>query len=330
MHERSEAIRLGPTWDREWLKRGVTCVEDVDDAITWMPFLQPGGGGFVVGASVYNNHGTDATLIAWLDLNGNGSFDASEAISPITVPSTGTTQNYWLYWPNTTNSFVNGQVTYLRIRVTSASGGMTTSHATGHFTSGEVEDYRVLVDDYPLTTMVVSYTAELWNDKHALLEWKIQEDGSTLGYEVEKSYDGNNWEHLIVLGTDGHPGLKSYRHTDQNIGYGKTFYRLKFIGNNRYSEIRIVNRARLEDIMVIRPNPVRDRALINVNVENRSVAEIYLFTSEGRQLYHQKLIMEPGKSELELPVKTEWPNGTYVLRLFLNHETISRKLIIHR
>jgi hypothetical protein len=330
VHERSEAIRIGPTWDREWLKRGVTTVEDIDDGVSWVPMLQPGLSSYVLGVSVYNNHGTPATLIAWLDINGNGTFEASEAITPITVPSSGANQNFWLYWPNTTNSFVNGQVTYLRIRMTSQDGGMTTSHATGYFTNGEVEDYLVLIDNYPLTTLTISYSANLWQDKHGLLDWQVQEDGSTLGYEVQKSTDGFNYENLVLVGSDGQPGLKNYSYLDPNISFGKTFYRLKFIGNNKFSEVRTVHRARLEELMIVRPNPVSDRAWINVGTENRSVAEVMLLTMTGKEIYRKLVPVDPGQNVIELPIDANWPNGTYVLKVFLNQQLASRKLIIHR
>jgi hypothetical protein len=221
-------------------------------------------------------------------------------------------------------------VTYLRVRITAQSGAMTTSHSTGYFTNGEVEDYRVLVDNYPLSTITLSYTATLLNEQHGLLKWQVQEDGSTQGYEIQKSRDGFNWDELAVVGSDGHPGLKNYSYVDMNISYGKTFYRLRFIGNNKFSEIRTINRMKLDDIMVIRPNPVSDRALVDVESENRSVAEITLFSITGKQVYHKLERVEPGKSTLELAVSEDWPNGSYILRVHLNHQLVSRKLIIHR
>jgi hypothetical protein len=158
----------------------------------------------------------------------------------------------------------------------------------------------------------------------------VQEDGSTQGYEIQKSIDGFNWDDLSVIGSDGNPGLKDYSYLDLNIGYGKSFYRLKFIGNNKFSEVRTINRIRLEDLMVIRPNPVSDRALIDVESDNRSVAEITLYSMTGKQVHHKLVPVEPGKSTLELQVLADWPNGAYILRVQLNHQLVSRKMIIHR
>src|SRR5690606_1191398 len=155
--------------------------------------LPPGAGSsYVVQVSAYNNSGADATMIAWLDYNGNGTFDAAEAVSPITVPSSSSAQNFWLFWPSSPNTFSNGQYTYLRVRITSASASMTTSHATGFFTNGEVEDYRILVDNFPLATHLLNFDA-VTQGKKVKLNWSATEDAGTLGYEIERSNDNISW-----------------------------------------------------------------------------------------------------------------------------------------
>ncbi len=328
VHERSEAIRLGTAWNREWNKLGVTSTEDVDEALAYVPYLASGTAEYVVEATVYNNNGVDATLIAWLDYNGNGLFDASEAIPAITVPSSASNQTVYLYWSNASNSFINGAVTYLRIRITS--GAMTANDATGYFSNGEVEDYRVLVDDYPLTTAGLNFSADLFNEKNARLQWSLQENGNVTGYEILKSKDSREWIHLGLKSSDGQGGMRSYELIDENVTYGTTYYRLRIIGTNKYSEIKSVRRIRLTDVIVVRPNPAREKARITVESLTRSEAEIVLFTSEGREVYRRKETVSAGVSELELPISPEWPNGTYIINIYLNHEMASRKLLIHK
>lgn len=328
VHERSEAIRLGTAWNREWNKLGVTSTEDVDEALAYVPYLASGTAEYVVEATVYNNNGSDATLIAWLDYNGNGLFDASEAIPAITVPSSASNQTFYLYWSNASNSFINGAVTYLRIRITS--GAMTANDATGYFSNGEVEDYRVLVDDYPLTTVGLNFSANLFNEHKANLQWSLQENGTVTGYEIQKSKDSRKWDHLGLKSSDGQGGMRSYEFIDENVTYGTTYYRLRFIGTNKYSEIRSVHRIRLTDVIVVKPNPAREKARITVESLTRAEAEIVLFTSEGREVYRRKETVSAGVSELELPISPDWPNGTYIINIYLNHEMASRKLLIYK
>jgi hypothetical protein len=285
VHERSELIRLGATWDNEWVKRGVTGNNDVDDGLGTVPVMPPGTNGYLAQVSVFNNIGSNATLIAWLDYNGNGVFDASEAITPITVPNSGAYQNFWLYWPSYTTPLINGQYTYLRIRITSASAGMTTAHATGYFTNGEVEDYRVLVDNYPLSVNLVSFDARLINNQFAKLTWTVNEDNNSGGYEIEKSRDSRTWETAGLQTSNGQAGQKHYEFNDYAPYDGITYYRIKFIGVNgsgRYSEIRTVKKLSLADNITVKPNPVSDIATVGIDALEKTTAEFSLITLDGR------------------------------------------------
>jgi len=333
VHERSENIRLGATWDGEWTKRGVTGNNDVDDGIATVFVMPPGSGSYIVQVNVFNNIGANATLCAWLDFNGNGVFDASEAITPITVPNSASTQNFYLYWPSYTTPLTVGQYTYLRVRITQASAGMTTAHATGYFTNGEAEDYKVLVDNYPLSISNLSFDASLFNNKYAKLTWSANEDNNFSGYEIEKSKDSRNWENAGVTGTNGQSGDKHYEFNDYSPYAGKTYYRLKFIGvnsNNRYSEIRTVKKTNLSDIITIIPNPVTTVATISIEASEKTIADILLNDINGKQVYYQKSPVTSGSNTILIPVKENWPSGIYMLRIIMNNEIAYKKLIIHK
>ncbi|MGH2554023.1 MAG: GEVED domain-containing protein [Chitinophagaceae bacterium] len=334
VHERSELIRLGAAWDREWLKKGVTSVEDTDDGVGTVPVMPPGSGAYLVQATVFNNIGANATLCAWVDFNANGVFDASEGITPITVPSSASNQLVYLYWPSYTTPLVNGQYTYLRIRITSASAGMTTSHATGYFTNGEVEDYRIIVDNYPLSVSNLSFDIKLINNQYVKLNWSAVEDINFGGYEIEKSKDSRNWEMAGLMASNGQAGQKNYEFNDYSPYTGTTFYRLKFIGtggnNARYSEIRSVNKYYLSDQVTIKPNPVINMADIGIEALENTTADILLSTLNGKNIFSQKYPVHAGSNSIKIPVKNEWANGMYLIRIIMNNEVADKKLIIHK
>ncbi|HEV7781714.1 MAG TPA: hypothetical protein VGO58_10645, partial [Chitinophagaceae bacterium] len=80
VHERDTALRIGPTFDREWNKiSSLPANADGadEDGLAFVPLFSPGS--YLAQVRVYNNTGGNATLIAWLDFNGNGSFDPGEA-----------------------------------------------------------------------------------------------------------------------------------------------------------------------------------------------------------------------------------------------------------
>src|SRR4029079_13100132 len=87
--------------DIECEKGVVTTVEDnFEDGLSFVPIFSPASGTYLAQCQVFNNTGANATVCAWLDFNGNGLFDAAEAINPITVVSNAATQTIPLNWPS--------------------------------------------------------------------------------------------------------------------------------------------------------------------------------------------------------------------------------------
>ncbi|MGQ0737713.1 MAG: GEVED domain-containing protein [Bacteroidota bacterium] len=331
VHERSEAIRLGATWTKEWLKTGVTGNNDSDDGNSYVNFLPQGSGNYLAYTYVTNNYGSNATLIAWLDYNGNGVFDASEACAAQTIPTGTNNVLYWLYWPSFSTPLLNGQTTYMRIRITAATAGMTSAHATGYFINGEVEDYPIPVDNYPLSVTNLSFNASILNNSVAKLDWSCVEQPGFSGYEIQKSSDAANWNFAGITGSNGQTGEQQYQFVDNNLTYGTTYYRLKLVGVNgtgKFSETRSVRRLRPDETITVKPNPVRTIANVTILANSRTDAEIVLLTETGKQLYFSKLAVTSGYNNLSIPVKADWPSGVYLLRVFMNNETITKKILI--
>lgn len=331
VHERSEAIRLGATWDREWIKKGVSGTDDTDDGTPYLNFLPQGSGNYLAHTYVTNNNGSPATLIAWLDYNANGVFDAGEATAAQTVPNGTNNQLYWLYWPGFTTPLLNGQTTYMRVRITS--GAMTAADATGYFTNGEVEDYEIIVDNFPLTVNNLSFSVEIVRNSFTQLQWTSIEQSGFTGYEVQKSRDAANWDFLSLVPSNGQQGEHQYNSNDPDPAYGKTYYRLKLIGvsgSYQYSETKQVTRLRPEEQVSIRPNPFRHYAIISIESNERTHADIQLFSGNGKRILSYVTEVQKGHTELPLPVKEEWPAGVYMLRVVINNEIISRKMIIEK
>ncbi|WP_160150894.1 DUF7927 domain-containing protein [Microbacterium timonense] len=96
-----------------------------------------------------NTSNAAATLAGWVDLNGNGVFEASELVT-VPVPANSGTVDYDLTFPapTTTND------SFARLRL--FPGDVTTFLPTGAAAAGEVEDFAVTVQDRALTIAKVS------------------------------------------------------------------------------------------------------------------------------------------------------------------------------
>ncbi|HYC39284.1 MAG TPA: GEVED domain-containing protein [Chitinophagaceae bacterium] len=332
VHERSEAITIGSTWDREWLKRGTSGTDDEDDGLATVPVLVIGpGSSYAAEVTVYNNNGSNATLLAWLDYNGNGVFDASEACTPITVSSSGSTQTFWLSWSSTSNSFTEGATTYLRIRMTSASAGMTSSHATGYFTNGEVEDYIVYAYSSPLSAVNLEFNAEWVAANRVQLNWSAEEEPGLAGYELQKSANGADWTPFATIGSQHQQGVRHYAHVD-NAPYSEiTYYRLRLLGaNGKYSDVRLVRTGDFKNTLTIWPNPARGQARITVQSAVAAEALLTLSAANGQKLLEKTVKLERGRNDLLLPLEGSWTSGTYFVRITVNGDVIREKLLIQK
>jgi GEVED domain/Secretion system C-terminal sorting domain len=339
VHEKDTAIRIGATWDREWLKTSsVPANADGadEDGLAFVPIFSPTAGDYLAQVSVYNNTGGNATLIAWLDFNGNGLFDTGEACqTPPVVTSMASAQNRYLYWPSAPTSLPYGSYTYLRIRLVKASAGMTNSNPTGYYDHGETEDYRILVDSYPLTVNLLSFNAKVITTDNAELSWKTTEEENFTGFAIERSADNNNWVSIGMVNAKGNglAGENNYLYNDLNPLQGKSYYRLKLIsgdGKNKNSEIRTITIKTGIQQITLSPNPATNKATLLINTSLDATASITVTDISGKAVYKQIVAVRKGINAIDLPVTKRLSSGMYFVLVDIKNELITKKLIIRK
>jgi hypothetical protein len=332
-------LKLGPEVNVEWLKRGLTTYDDdYDDGLPYgVPILSPGNPNFAFEVNVMNNTGSNATLCAWVDFNNNGVFDPSEGRT-LTFPSSPTVQAQWIYWLGITidPALVPGTYTYLRLRLTSASNGMTVNNPTGYYNNGEVEDYQVVVDNAPLSTSLLSFNAKKHNGNTVKLDWTAigENDLQFFGYTVERSSDGRKWENIGYV-----PGKKTnnqaaYEMVDAKPAQGSNRYRIvigQANGKHKTSDIRTVDFPLAGQWLTVAPNPVIDRIKITCDNDNkRNALDIRVISSAGITLLKETKKVNAGKNQLEVIVPATWNNGTYFVQVTDGANTETHKIIIKR
>ena len=326
---------LGANEDVEWLKKGVTTVEDnYEDGLPFVPIFSPPTGNYIAPITVFNNTGANATVCAWLDFNGNGLFDASEAVTPITIPSSTLTQSVVLSWSGLSSTLPNGSFTYLRIRITDQASGMTINNSTGYYNIGEVEDYRIVIDYLPLAVNLMSFDAKADNNSNVKLTWTASEDESFPGYEVQRSTNGIDWEPVHFMPAKQINGTNKYDIVDNMPNKGVSYYRLKFNETGKLTSYSPVETVRITDIsasLTLFPNPAIDKASIVITAGvNNQVAHIHIINAQGKRLSSQKITLAKGNNSLNLPIQGSWPPGIYIVQVVTCEEAINKKLVLQR
>lgn len=317
-HEYNCNLRLGPTFDREWNKTssvGATADGTDEDGIAAVNLLSPGIITFLQDVRVYNNTGSQARLVAWLDIDGDGLFEPGEGLSR-TVNSSGALQTLTLTWSNINITLPAGASTYLRIRV-SNNAGLTTSTPNGWFANGEVEDYRVHVD-FILPIKLSSFTANNENDTRVLLEWTSENETGFKGFEIERSADGNSWSKIGFVPGNGGATVNEYSFYDNNPLQGVSYYRLKMVdydGNEKYSRTETVSINKIITGIKILPNPVRTQAVVQFNAVGNERAEIQLINADGRLMQSRAVNCNTGFNQAVLNIPSNYASGVYVVRI---------------
>jgi len=336
LNERDTAIRIGTTYDWEWNKNTSTDATgdgSDEDGLAYVPIFARMINQYVVQVQVWNNSGANATLCAWFDYNGNGVFDVTEGLAPITVTSMAGYQSFYLAWTGITSPLNNGDFTYLRIRITSASNSMSAANPTGYFNDGETEDYRVLVDDYPLTVNMLSFQAKSVNNTIGRLNWSTSAEVDFTGFNVERSYDGTNWNVIGFVAAKGNnlSGTNSYEFDDPQPLKGRSSYRLKLLNRNNinhYSEVRnIIIKEAIDQVSLI-PNPASTFATIYINSNINTEANISLQDIHGRIFRNERHRLNTGNNSVTLNSLNQLPGGTYIIQIIANQQVISKKIII--
>ncbi len=307
-----------------------------EDGLAFVPIFTPSSGTYLAQVSVYNNTGGNATLIAWLDFNGNGTFDAGETCQAIPpIPSSPLPQNRFLFWPSAPSTLPNGSFTYLRIRITRATNGMTNANATGYYEDGETEDYRILVDDFPLKVNLLSFGAQVTADDKVKLDWVTSGEENFNGFEVQRSADNINWTVLTtVFATgNGNQSENDYTYIDLQPLPGKSFYRLRLVSGNgkfSYSETRTVNIKKGIQQIIVSPNPANDVATLSVYSLLDTECEINIMDMNGRFVYKQTVAIHKGTNNIDLPIVKKMSSGLYLVQVRIQDDVFVEKLIINK
>jgi len=200
------------------------------------------------------------------------------------------------------------------------------------FTNGEVEDYRVQVDNFPLATKLMSFDAKR-QDKVVNLGWRAAEETGTFRYVVERSRDNNSWDAMDSVDARNANGVFSYSITDQHPMPGQSFYRIRLVeatGMNRFSAVKSVSFKLAPEDFIIAPNPAKDHVIISFNSVVSGDINISLLSMQGRTLFSNKQQVNAGSNNITLQFPENITSGTYMARLESNGEVTFKKIIVSK
>lgn len=182
----------------------------------------------------------------------------------------------------------------------------------------------ITVDDSPLPLQLFSFTAQLYQQHKALLEWETALEINTSHFVIEESFDGAIYQYLGKVSAANASGNHKYQFIDEQLKNGLNYYRLKMIdidGATSYSPVRFVN-YQIENTAVssvkLYPNPTGGDVVLELESPVDGTIAIWT-TSIVAQKNTDVIKMDVKKGKNIIPVKTDaLADGTYMLYYQIN------------
>jgi len=180
--------------------------------------------------------------------------------------------------------------------------------------SGNVYHYmQILGINNALPVKLVSFEARSV-EKIIMLEWQTATEQNSALFEVQRSYNGDNFETIYQVHGKGNSNeLVSYNYIDSKPFLGYSYYRLKQIdidGGFTFSEVRkILFEESSKAVFSFYPNPFRGNKIKLAYNGNESLIYLDIFNSDGKKM--DSKILSNGNKILEFQESLK--SGTYFL-----------------
>ncbi len=174
-------------------------------------------------------------------------------------------------------------------------------------------------------------------EESILLEWVTATEIDNLGFDIQRSTDGRQFE---SIGWEEGQGFSSravaYSFVDKDLQKNITYYyRLvnrDRTGGGQTSPLKTaqIRGDRYAEVSPIFPNPVfGNQTKVQVIGQKNTTAELSLFNSQGQRLQYRQLEISKGINNFELEVGL-LPSGQYLVLVQNDKEFTRRKFIISR
>ena len=254
----------------------------------------------------------------FIDINKDGDFeDAGEQV----FRSTGTVMSGTTSLDGTFTvpaGAFNGS-TRLRVRCRYNSSEVTA--ACGSFTSGETEDYKLIITGGLVPVELVDFTAKRANST-VKLYWQTATEHLNKGFQIERSADGVTFENIgFIDGKGDSKALNYYDFTDADP-LSINYYRLRqmdFDGTETVSKVVSVFMDKLNELAIY-PNPTKDHITIRLHTYNDAFLRV--IDVLGREILRKPLLNEASDVDM-----SQFKSGNYIFEVQLKGQVLREKVV---
>ena len=179
--------------------------------------------------------------------------------------------------------------------------------------------YIVFKSSNPLPVTISSIRA--WKQNQSgIVEWKVENELSMAGYELQKSTDGIHFNDVQLFLPAGNGVGKTYQWEDVNLQTGYNYYRVESKGQNgtvNYSEVvKILNSKISSHSIVLFPNPSNGTTIgVQFNEWPEGVYSLRCMNALGQLVKETTVIHHGGSSVYTLKPAKTLAKGIYQIEI---------------
>jgi IgA Peptidase M64/Secretion system C-terminal sorting domain len=153
---------------------------------------------------------------------------------------------------------------------------------------------------------------------HALLTWQTAQEQNVSHFEVQRSYDGKNFQTIGTVKANNQLTKSDYNFVDNSTLKGATYYRIEQFDNDKKSTFSPIRTLEKSDkfFYKISPNPASDVVNISGNTDYNTEIKIEMYNTVGSKVYDYALKNVENAYQHEFSVR-DLPNGAYIVVLNL-------------
>ena len=180
-----------------------------------------------------------------------------------------------------------------------------------------------------LPAKLISFTVRKMLHEN-VLDWQMVNDENIAYYDIQRSYDGYNFE------TIGKVQNKSQAYSFSDVGAEdkNVYYRILLRANSgalEYTSIIMIRSKNADPLHVaLAPNPVRYRTLLKVESGHSATGVVRIVNSMGMLLRSQNINLAKGENNIQLSDLASLGTGTYKVVVNAGNNTCTLKMLVIR
>ena len=163
-----------------------------------------------------------------------------------------------------------------------------------------------------------------------MLDWHMSDDEEIIYYDIQRSYDGNNFETIATV----QHSIREYSYPDNTAENKNVYYRIVMHDNDghiQYSSVlmlKVLNSSVLS--VALMPNPVRDHATLKIESGKAVTATVRIINSLGMVVSAKNVNLNKGENSVSIADIIRLSRGAYEVIVNAANNSANIKMLVNR